>query len=305
MPDLYLLGPQYRQPILQRVLESARIDGPLLAITAGWQEREGELDDLARHVGRPVEDLRLYARTEELLTQDPALAAAHRDKQARLQALRRLYLPRLRHAKAALRELEAESDGPSARAARRQALAALRRLDHAHLLAVGRVLQAFAAEHGAAQHAGLARMQQRIHQRIEASAAVLLAGGHLPALLNRLRLFALGAPLATRPLVAWSAGAMALAERVVLFHDDPPQGAGEVELFELGLGLARGLVLLPHAATRLKLDDPRRVARIARRFAPAACIALDEGGGLRSDGRRVLAAFGCRRLQRDGRVGPA
>ncbi len=96
-------------------------------------------------------------------------------------------------------------------------------------------------------------------------------------LLNRLRLFGLERLLRTRPVVAWSAGAMAIAERVVLFHDHPPQGAGNAELFEAGLGLVRGAVFLPHAASRLALDDPTRVALLARRLArPRACT-LDDG----------------------------
>jgi hypothetical protein len=43
-------------------------------------------------------------------------------------------------------------------------------------------------------------------------------------LVNRLRLFGLGDLVADKTVFAWSAGAMAVSERVVLFHDDPPQG---------------------------------------------------------------------------------
>jgi hypothetical protein len=67
---------------------------------------------------------------------------------------------------------------------------------------------------------------------------------------------------------------------VVLFHDMPPQGAGNSEVLESGLGLYPDLLPLPHARHRLRLDDPARVAEIARRYAPASCMAMDEGSRL-------------------------
>jgi hypothetical protein len=69
---------------------------------------------------------------------------------------------------------------------------------------------------------------------------------------------------------------MAISERVLLFHDHPPQGAGNAEIFEAGLGLVRGAVFLPHASSRLALDDRTRVALLARRLSPAACLTLDD-----------------------------
>jgi hypothetical protein len=79
------------------------------------------------------------------------------------------------------------------------------------------------------------------------------------------------------PVVAWSAGAMALAERVVLFADEAVQGSGHAEVYRRGMGLVRGVVPLPHARRRLHLDDPVRVAAFARRFADACCLILDDG----------------------------
>jgi peptidase E len=59
---------------------------------------------------------------------------------------------------------------------------------------------------------------------LAASHAVLIAGGHIAVLLNRLRLFDLSAVLRERPVFGWSAGAMVLTSRIVLFHDSPPRG---------------------------------------------------------------------------------
>jgi hypothetical protein len=86
------------------------------------------------------------------------------------------------------------------------------------------------------------------------------------------------------PVIAWSGGAMAVAERVVLFHDSPPQGPGDPAIYARGLGLVAGVVPLPHAGDRLRLDDPARVALFARRFAPDVCVTLDGGDRLDFDG---------------------
>jgi hypothetical protein len=98
---------------------------------------------------------------------------------------------------------------------------------------------------------------------------------------------------------------MALAERVVLFHDHPPQGAGSAELFEAGLGLVPGALFLPHAATRLALTDRHRVALLARRFAPASAYTLDDGDRLHWHRGRLAGVHGSRRLTRSGEAAPA
>jgi hypothetical protein len=91
-------------------------------------------------------------------------------------------------------------------------------------------------------------------------------------LLHVLRLFA--ATPGPADVLAWSAGAMALTDRVVLFTD------GRAETYAYGLGLLPGTVLLPHARRRLPVDDPVRLGALARRFAPARCVVLDDGGTL-------------------------
>ena len=74
-------------------------------------------------------------------------------------------------------------------------------------------------------------------------------------------------------------------------------------MLERGLGIVKGIVALPHAARRLRLDDTERVATFARRFAPARCVALDDASGLIWDGARwELFGDGARRLRTDGSV---
>ena len=83
-----------------------------------------------------------------------------------------------------------------------------------------------------------------------------------------------------QPVIGWSAGAIAITDRIVLYHDSPPQGPGNAEVLDRGLGLCRGVVALPGAGQRLRLDDPERVSRLAGRFAPSLCVALDDGAAL-------------------------
>ncbi|MDX1389699.1 MAG: Type 1 glutamine amidotransferase-like domain-containing protein, partial [Acidobacteriota bacterium] len=130
--------------------------------------------------------------------------------------------------------------------------------------------------------------------------ALVIAGGHVAVLLNRLRLFDLVPMLEHTPVVAWSAGAMTLCECIVLFHDSPPQGFGNPEILEAGLGLCPGIIPLPHARKRLRLDDPLRVTLFSLRFAPSRSIVLEQGSRLDWDGRSWNAAPGTLWLGPDG-----
>ena len=88
-------------------------------------------------------------------------------------------------------------------------------------------------------------------------------------------------------MIAWSAGAMALTDRIVLFGDRSPQGPGHPEVYGSGLSVLRDVVLLPHARARMLLDDTPRMAVFARRFAPARCVLLDSGTRIELDGARL------------------
>ncbi len=53
-------------------------------------------------------------------------------------------------------------------------------------------------------------------------------------------------------------------------------------MLDNGLGFLPGVVLYPHAHRRLRLHDANKVARLARRFAPAENIGLENGAWLES-----------------------
>ncbi len=300
---LTLLGPQRLRPTLAATVDRLGIGGRIATITAGWQEREAEIEEMRAHLDLPVMDLELHRRCEQVFAEDPDLFRAHRARQDRLRAMHRLYRYRLDfHIQPARGLLRRAGDPDLLEPEREAAIDAIRRLDEEYLGRIAEVHRAFEGEHPPGRHGALERQRDEIAGVLGGSALLAIAGGHVAVLLNRMRLFRFAELAAGKPVVAWSAGAMALAERVVLFHDSPPQGAGNAEVLDLGLGLAPGLVPLPHANRRLRLDDPRRVELFARRFAPAKCLVLDEGAAISFDGRRWRPDSPLQRLSPTGRI---
>ena len=281
--DITLLGPQRQNSILNNVLQRLTAGRSLCAITAGWQAEEGQLDELADWRERVV-DLAIYQRSEMIFEHDDKLFQAHRERQATLHELQRLYRLRLVHARQAVIDLQAMSDtGVNSQFLNEQlkaALAALRLLDRQHRRLIQRTHAQFKARFETEKHLLLGRHRVELAELINASQAVLIAGGNVATLAARLRLFNLVPLLVGKPLIAWSAGAMLLSASIVVFHDFPPQGRGRVELLDSGLGL-HDWVVLPHARSRLQLDDRWRVANLAQRFAPARCVTLNEGAEMR------------------------
>ncbi|HZF27069.1 MAG TPA: hypothetical protein VEZ88_12470 [Steroidobacteraceae bacterium] len=301
MADVIFLGPQFREPNLAFALRQLAIAGPLVSISAGWQEREGEIDELRAHVAVPVTDLGLYARAEDIFARDAELHSAYRGRQARLREMQELYRLRLAHSVAATHDLlDREGEPRLVRRARRSALHVLRALDREHLCDIEREHAAFRRTLRVQQRASVVPHIEALRGLIQPAAAVLIAGGHVAVLANRLRLFDLQRLLAGKTIFAWSAGAMALSERIVLFHDHPPQGAGIAEVFDTGLGLARSVVPLPSAQSRLALHDYANVAQFVRRFAPARCITLDEASFVHWRAARLAASHASWRLNRNG-----
>jgi hypothetical protein len=300
-----LLGPQRLQPTLGPVLESLGVDLARVAtITAGWQEREPDDTDLHAHLGRRSTNLSLYLRAERVFRRDPELARAHHLRQAALRELQDLYNVRLDHAMAAAYELYARNDASRWVAeARIAAVDAIRTLDAQHLTRERDIHAEYTEQWQPQQRDPVARERKEIDAVLRDSSAVAIAGGHVAVLLNRLRLFGLDTALRGRVVVAWSAGAMAISDRVVLFHDQPAHGMGNAEVLDIGLGLAPGVVPLPHARHRLRLDDRDRVALFAARFAPAACVPMNEGARIDLGPDGWSAAPGTQRLLPAGGLG--
>lgn len=304
MPTRLLLGPQRPLVNLGQALAGLQLgDGPVGFISAGWQEAEGDLAEAREVVGRPLVDPRLYHRAEEVFAADPELLAAHRQRQDRLKEQQRIYRLRLRQLMIAARlTLTAEGDREVLAAERRHAVAQLRALDRHHVQRVRAVHAAFEKRLRPLERDSVASQREAIAAALDLCETVLIAGGHVAILLNRIRLFGLEPLLAEKHLVAWSAGAMVLSDHVVLFHDRLAQGRRDPEMLDAGAGFCPGMVLLPDAARRLRESDRVRLELYGRRFAPADCITLDSGALLAFEGGRWVDSEATRRIGRGGRL---
>jgi hypothetical protein len=287
MPSVTLLGTQLHEPILKDVLDEQGIEGKLAVITAGWEEREEEVDELREHVECETINLRLYARWEEVFRADGALRQALQDRNDRLRTIQTLYRRRLDPAVEAVWELH-ELTLPRMEllmAERTDSVRALAQLDAHYTHQIRAVHTAFEDVWCPEERPSVRALRDEMREEIKDCAAVLIAGGDVGVLLDRLRLFDVASLMRTKPVIAWSAGAMALTEQVILFHDSPPYGRGNPEIYDDGLALAPSVVALPHAAKRLRLDDRTRISIFAGRFAPRSCVALEAGCGMRWDGQ--------------------
>jgi len=297
-----LLGPQSPAPNLNRAIESVKADGPIVAITAGWRDSEGEIDELQEIAGHPIENLMLYQRTEQVFANEPAMYELQRERQEKLKELQRLYRIRLAPTMTAARKLMRTRAEPELlKLEQRAAITQLRALDTHHLRRIRATHLSFNQRRASLEAPQALAQRDEVHHMVKNAGLVLIAGGHVAVLLNRIRLFGLDQLLAAKPVIAWSAGAMAMSERIVLFHHAAPQGKRDAELLDAGLGIVRRRVLLPHAVTRLDWRNRRRLALFSRRFSPASCCTLDNGSLIQLDNGKIVAANNSFIVTRTGR----
>ena len=296
-----LLGPQ-RRPTLEAVAWSLYPEGPIATITAGWQERESDDGELGKLLGARDVNLGLYRRWLDVTERDPLFAAAERRLAEVLDEVAASYLIRLDHALQAVYAVQRRGGNDPLRGdILAEAIGAVRDLDAAHLRRVGAVRGEFYAELPPHERPVIAEHRAEVAGVLAGASALVVAGGHVGVLADVLHLFNVAAALHS-PVVAWSAGAMALAERIVLFHDRSARGPGHPEVYASGLSLVRDMVPLPHARTRLLLDDAPRMAVFARRFAPARCVLLENGTRLNLGNGAESWPAATRVLAEDGRV---
>ncbi|MDX1555662.1 MAG: Type 1 glutamine amidotransferase-like domain-containing protein [Xanthomonadales bacterium] len=297
-----LLGPQTPRPNLAAAIDSLDFDGPIVSITAGWRDSEGEVEDIEADTGRSIEDLGLYQRAENFFAKEPEFLQLHRSRQDRLQELQNLYRIRLEPTLAAARQLlRSDGDPELLRLEQRAAISQIRALDRHHLRRISAIHGEFDAQRKEMDIPAATAEREAVWEQVKQAGLVLIAGGHVAVLLNRIRLFRLGALLRDKPIVAWSAGAMVLGERIVLFHDNAPQGKRSAEVLDAGLGIVEKLIPLPNAKSRLDWSSRTRMALFARRFAPSRCCTLDFGSLVRLEDGRVTAVAGSEVMNRDGR----
>jgi peptidase E len=197
---------------------------------------------------------------------------------------------------------KAESD--FLRLEQRAAISQVRALDRHHLRRLSAIHQEFDRRRAELFIPGATSLVQTLQQKLAESSLVLIAGGHVAILINRIRLFRLGEMLAQKPIIAWSAGAMVLGERIVLFHDDAPQGKRDAEVLDTGLGIVKNLIPRPQAQSRLDWSSRNRMALFSRRFAPAKCCTLDNGSIIHLQDDQIIDASQSSVITRSGMKKP-
>ncbi len=272
-----LLGAQRFDPTLGNAVAMQGVQGRFAMITAGWQELENEDEELAAHLGGDTVNLRLHARSVELFQRDPELSALHRERQALLRHLQEVYRIRLNHAQEAERELS-QYDMPERMRdeVKTTSIETLKSLDTWHLEKCARVREEFDEKLHLHTRPEVMRHKEELSRALEGCVAVAIAGGHVAVLINRLMMFDLGSLIGNRVVFAWSAGAMAITDRIVLFHDSPPQGQLAHQILDVGLGLVPRTVVFPTPQRRLDLEATERLASMSRRFEPATCLVLQD-----------------------------
>jgi hypothetical protein len=307
VPRAVVLGPQPGRVSLGPGLKALDLPaGPVAAITVGWRETEPVLKEVERELeacGREAIPLHIGERVGKVFESDAPLAEAHRALQEGLLAEERLYGARLRRAVETAHEVVRLSVAeryrdPYAEQAWQDILAA----DRFHVERHAELWQEFREAVDLHERPAIREETEELRRLLSGAVAVVLTGGHVAVIRNRLLLLGLRDALTPLPVLAWSAGAMVLTPRVVLFHDRLPGGSARPEILGDGLSLLPGVALFPDARIRLDLEDRQSLSELAGRVAPERAVLLEPGDAIRWDGRGWSAPNGIRLLSEDGEV---
>jgi hypothetical protein len=300
--SIVLLGSQKPVPDVGTALRDAGVAGAVALVTAGWQERESEDQELIQKLGLPATNLRLHARAEKVFAADTELAEAHKARQSRLRLIQDFYRIRLDHAFEAARAISVRHVDPEILSEERtESVLGLRQLDEDHITRCRATHAAFEAKWRPSERPVVAKHRRELAETLRGASAIVMLGGHVVSLLNRLRLFDLIGLAEGQRWFAAAAGAMVLTERIYLFHDFPPHGTGIAEVLDLGFGLVKKLVVLPDPRHRISTKDAEGISRFVQRIAPATCVAMDAGARVFAENGEITRAS-CHRLGADGHV---
>ncbi len=278
-----ILGPERPVPVLPKVIEEQKIRGPVALISAGWRFDEPRDEPLRAAVGVGVHNLGLYAAFREIERAAPDLMSAYARKQAAVKEARSRYRLGITGAVETCQRMladKADYGDPWFKASVGQ----LRALDQYWIDHTDRLHRSFEEEVAPQRHRLIRAWRARILDVLAGCDAVLIAGGHVGVLRNRISFFDLDEELGKRRVIAWSAGAMVLCDHILLYHDHTNFGVGTAEVFDRGLGLLPGVFFLPHARERLELEASDNVAILAQRLMPRLAVGLQNGAILENPG---------------------
>ena len=287
--QIHILGPQ-RPPNLAQVVDKFLPEGPLALVTAGWRHDEQDISALERDLDRPLYLLPLYRWFDQLGMIEPELSNLHRQRQNQIMAYKKVYRLQLRasfdlwHKVRELYALDPQLYADD----EKDACSAVRMTDKRAFERINDIRSSYPSLLRPWEHPSAENFHYKIARTLDACSGILFAGGHVAILRNRLYFFGFDVLLrqfldAGKQIVAWSAGAMSLTDRIILYYDNPPDGIGIPELLDSGLGLIKDTIFLPHATERLDTHKTHRMPRFARRFSPTKCIGLAAGDHLQFD----------------------
>lgn len=306
--SVVLLGPQKGESKIGATLREIGVTKQVALVTAGWQEREADDAALVAELaasGIKAVNLRLHKRSEEVFSIDEPFADAYSARQERLRHIQGFYRIRLDYTGDAARAISVRHvDAEILEQESRVSVEQFRQLDRDHVERCRAIHIAFEERWRMHERPIVARNIRELKPLLEDSEAVVVCGGHVASLLNRLKLFDIARLAAGKHLVASSAGAMVLTERIVLFHDFPPYGTAIAQVLDAGLGLAPGIVVLPDPRRRIDPSDRRGIAQFAQRMRPSTCVALDGNARVVFTARRITQAS-AERLTWHGEIEPA
>lgn len=287
-----LLGPQLAQPTIGGVLAELGIRKQVALVHAGYQERESDDAALIATFGVPAVNLGLHRRGVEVFREDKPFTEAYQARQQRLRHMQSFYRVRLDKTEDAAKTISLRYVEPELLSQEEKvSVDQFRGLDSEHLERCAAVRTAFDKKWKASERPAIARHITELREALDSVEALVISGGHVASLYNRLALFDVLGQLGDKPVIAWSAGAMVLTDRIVIFHDFPPYGSDIAQVLDAGFGIAQGVVVLPDPKRRVNFDAHAGIQRFARRMAPATAVAMDAGSRLVFEhGKLVLAA---------------
>ncbi len=290
-----LLGPQGTSPDVAAAIAELGIRGRVALIRAGYQEREPDDAAMIATLGVPGVNLGLHARSVQVFREDAEFTTAYQARQQRLRHIQAFYRVRLDKIEDAAKTVSVRYvEADLLEQEEKVSVDQFRHIDADHIERCNDLRAAFGARWQFLERPVIARHREEIRKELETCEAVVIAGGHVASLLNRLALFDVLGLIPDKPIVAWSAGAMVLTDRIMLFHDFPPYGSDIAQVLDAGFGLVSKLVVLPDPRRRVNLDARAGIQRFARRMAPATCVAMDHGARICIENGKITRAVGAR-----------
>jgi len=308
----------------------------VLLVTAGWCEREFEeshVKEALREVGieprfidgydANIQNLSAWHAYQDFCREEPALAAAWKERERLIEATRQLYLEKntfyVTMLRRALEQLQASA--PDATLSQvmsdvtrtyshppasfdgdrllayflgrdiRDTVDELTRNDDRMVTLLHDLDEHFVEGTGLHHNPAWKRLKERLEERILSANSIFIFGGHLGVLHHTLNFFRLRDAFAEARrrgtcLYTSSAGSLLLCERIIVYNDFPSDfGARrEFQLFDRGFRLVRRLQLFPHCMDRIQTDDADNLAYLAYRFQNRTCVGLNEESFLLLEG---------------------